>query len=163
MCGIIICMSSPHVCRAQDEQLSLILLLLWLLWKSILGDTRIWTMDLSDCSRLLYHWAISPRLLYVDTRQVTFVESHLTLGATRSAQRRWYNGQHSCLPSSWSGFDSRPTQYFSCLIWIACWAAFANKNSKVLSMRKLFSKSFPLPGIEPGPPGWEPGILTTRP
>ena len=23
-------------------------------------DTRIWTMDLSDCSRLLYHWAISP-------------------------------------------------------------------------------------------------------
>ena len=27
-----------------------------------LGDTRIWTMDLSDCSRLLYHWAISPTL-----------------------------------------------------------------------------------------------------
>ena len=26
--------------------------------------------------------------------------------------RRWYNGQHSCLPSSWSGFDSRPTQLF---------------------------------------------------
>ena len=26
------------------------------------GDTRIWTMDLSDCSRLLYHWAISPGL-----------------------------------------------------------------------------------------------------
>ena len=24
-------------------------------------------------------------------------------------------------------------------------------------------KNFPLPGIEPGPPGWEPGILTTRP
>ncbi len=21
---------------------------------------------------------------------------------------------------------------------------------------------FPIPGIEPGPPGWEPGILTTR-
>ena len=28
-------------------------------------------------------------------------------------RRRWYNGQHSCLPSSWSGFDSRPTQLFS--------------------------------------------------
>ena len=27
-------------------------------------------------------------------------------------RRRWYNGQHSCLPSSWSGFDSRPTQTF---------------------------------------------------
>ena len=26
-------------------------------------------------------------------------------------RRRWYNGQHSCLPSSWSGFDSRPTQF----------------------------------------------------
>ena len=24
-------------------------------------------------------------------------------------------------------------------------------------------KGFPTPGIEPGPPGWEPGILTTRP
>ena len=22
---------------------------------------------------------------------------------------------------------------------------------------------FPVPGIEPGPPGWKPGILTTRP
>ena len=29
--------------------------------QNCLGDTRIWTMDLSDCSRLLYHWAISPR------------------------------------------------------------------------------------------------------
>ena len=28
--------------------------------KIVWGDTRIWTMDLSDCSRLLYHWAISP-------------------------------------------------------------------------------------------------------
>ena len=25
-----------------------------------LGDTRIWTKDLPDCSRLLYHWALSP-------------------------------------------------------------------------------------------------------
>ena len=30
--------------------------------QNCVGDTRIWTMDLSDCSRLLYHWAISPRL-----------------------------------------------------------------------------------------------------
>ena len=33
-------------------------------------------------------------------------------GAPMSAKRRWYNGQHSCLPSSWSGFDSRLTQIF---------------------------------------------------
>ena len=25
-----------------------------------LGDTRSWTKDLPDCSRMLYHWAISP-------------------------------------------------------------------------------------------------------
>ena len=25
-------------------------------------------------------------------------------------RRRWYSGEHSCLPSSWPGFDSRPTQ-----------------------------------------------------
>ena len=32
-------------------------------WKKCqkkLGPTRIWTKDLSDCSRLLYHWAIDP-------------------------------------------------------------------------------------------------------
>ena len=29
-----------------------------------------------------------------------------------ACKRRWYNGQHSCLPSSWSGFDSRPTHNF---------------------------------------------------
>ena len=28
---------------------------------------------------------------------------------------------------------------------------------------KLWPKYVPTPGIEPGPPGWEPGILTTRP
>ena len=27
-------------------------------------------------------------------------------------ERRWYSGEHSCLPSSWPGFDSRPTQRF---------------------------------------------------
>ena len=26
--------------------------------------------------------------------------------------RRWYSDKHSCLPSSWPGFDSRPTQLF---------------------------------------------------
>ena len=29
-------------------------------------------------------------------------------------KRWWYNGQHSCLPSSWSEFDSRPSQNFFC-------------------------------------------------
>ena len=31
-----------------------------ILSKIIQGDTRVRTSDLSDCSRLLYHWAISP-------------------------------------------------------------------------------------------------------
>ena len=35
--------------------------------------------------------------------------------------RWWYSGEHSCLPSSWPGFDSRPSQnmtffkFYSCL------------------------------------------------
>ena len=33
--------------------------------KIIQGDTRVRTRDLSDCSRMLYHWAISP--LYTDS------------------------------------------------------------------------------------------------
>ena len=28
--------------------------------KIIQGDTRVWTRDLSQCSRMLYHWAVSP-------------------------------------------------------------------------------------------------------
>ena len=28
--------------------------------KKFQGDTRSWTKDLPDCSRMLYHWAISP-------------------------------------------------------------------------------------------------------
>ena len=30
--------------------------------------------------------------------------------------RRWYSGEHSCLPSSWPGLDSRPTQHFGLVI-----------------------------------------------
>ena len=43
--------------------------------KKILGDTRIWTMDLSDCSRLLYHWAISPSHATSSTVWVTCVDT----------------------------------------------------------------------------------------
>ena len=49
----------PTLCHwaieAPDEWLPLTV------QQNCIGDTRIWTMDLSDCSRLLYHWAISPR------------------------------------------------------------------------------------------------------
>ena len=31
-------------------------------------------------------------------------------------RRRWYSGEHSCLPSSWPGFDSRPTHLTFLLI-----------------------------------------------
>ena len=34
---------------------------------------------------------------------------------------------------------------------------YANK------IRKNFKNKFPVPGIEPGPPGWKPDILATRP
>ena len=106
-------------------------------------------MDLSDCSRLLYHWAISPQCdmkwkagsyvkpvllqspLVVKMSKTLALNSTMTMTQLKTlfltlyndndttniihtaVQRRWYDGQHSCLPSSWSGFDSRPTQYFS--------------------------------------------------
>ena len=90
-------------------------------------------------------------------------EAPVHSGAIESAQRRWYNGQHSCLPSSWSGFDSRPTQYFFYFRPLPTRTKYT-----ILTFRKIYSipgvqKGFPTPGIEPGPPGWEPGILTTRP
>lgn len=62
-------------------------------------------------------------------------------------ERRWYNGQHSCLPSSWSGFDSRPTHVLVGWILKMCW-----KN--ILSM--------PWPGFEPGLLRPQRRVLTTR-
>ena len=76
-----------------------------------------WTMDhrtAADCSTTeLYpqDWCWRCEVLRY-TWQVNVAEAPVHSGAIESAQRRWYNGQHSCLPSSWSGFDSRPTQYF---------------------------------------------------
>ena len=32
-----------------------------------------------------------------------------------------------------------------------------------MPIKRAFAKKLPTPGIEPGPPGWKPGILTTRP
>ena len=135
--------------------------------KKLLGDTRIWTMDLSDCSRLLYHWAISPydeNNVSSEERQVGVTcqncQSPLAV-VTKSKchhyriincipehlKRRWYNGQHSCLPSSWSGFDSRPTQCFR-------FNFGENWDKKVLSM--------PWPGFEPGLLRPQRRVLTTR-
>ena len=40
------------------------------------------------------------------------------------------------------------------------------KNTRVFyanKIRKNFKNKFPVPGIEPEPPGWKPGILATRP
>ena len=31
--------------------------------------------------------------------------------STALSKRWWYSGEHSCFPSSWPGFDSRPTQF----------------------------------------------------
>ena len=40
------------------------------------------------------------------------------------------------------------------------------QNSLKIKIELIFynlMENIPLPGIEPGPPGWEPDILTTRP
>ena len=34
---------------------------------------------------------------------------------------------------------------------------------KLISVKKDCKKRSPTPGIEPGPPGWKPGILAIRP
>ena len=51
--------------------------------KKIEGGTRIWTMDLSICSRLLYHWAIPPHLLKsalnAVLKQAAYVRNDVTL------------------------------------------------------------------------------------
>ena len=39
----------------------------------------------------------------------------------------------------------------------------SSKNGVFYKSSYLRFEGFPTPGIEPGPPGWEPGILTTRP
>ena len=39
--------------------------------KIIQGDTRVRTRDLSDCSRMLYHWAVSPLHAYSITSPQT--------------------------------------------------------------------------------------------
>ena len=54
-------------------------------------------------------------------------------------KRRWYNGQHSCLPSSWSGFDSRPTQLFSSahIYWEKRGSPVVYWSRRLTSVRKL--------------------------
>ena len=75
--------------------------------KKVSGDTRIWTMDLSDCSRLLYHWAISPRgdNVFRRERQVAMMswfQSHLAAKKSYGAMRLKVL-QYSDLPVSVGG------------------------------------------------------------
>ena len=43
-------------------------------------------------------------------------------------ERRWYSGEHSCLPSSWPGFDSRPTHL---KLWFLFYTKIANHSAKL--------------------------------
>ena len=49
-----------NVFCSESSVLSRSLSFFFSLSKIIQGDTRVRTRDLSDCSRMLYHWAISP-------------------------------------------------------------------------------------------------------
>lgn len=49
----------------------------------------------------------------------SFISRTMTQWYCRLSQRWWYSGEHSCLPSSWPGFDSRPSQCCSRM-----WAAY---------------------------------------
>ena len=86
-------------------------------------DAEIRQLAVGQLIRLWCSWHKEPRI-----RANWF--SLLRWEAEGSAQRRWYNGQHSCLPSSWSGFDSRPTQ------------TFLSKEVKIYLVGKVFKMDF---------------------
>ena len=65
-------------------------------------------------------------------------------------KRRWYNGQHSCLPSSWSGFDSRPTQYFFPLLGFQASKLCNRLSPKILVSMNLQTKVFRYRELNPG-------------
>ena len=57
-----------------------------------LGDTRVWTGDLSICSRMLYHWAISPCLWELESAFCIISRRKLSIWV------HWYEKNHN-----WSG------------------------------------------------------------
>ena len=63
--------------------------------KIIQGDTRVRTRDLSDCSRMLYHWAISP--LHTDS---------ISLQITAGCKHNVFCSESSVLSRSMSFFSS---------------------------------------------------------
>ena len=46
-------------------------------------------------------------------------------------KRCWYSGEHSCLPSSWPGFDSRTSQNSFCLCAKGYWKKVSHKSSRL--------------------------------
>ena len=55
-----VCLSTVTIFFSESSVLSLLISFFSSLSNIIQGDTRVRTRDLSDCSRKLYHWAISP-------------------------------------------------------------------------------------------------------
>ena len=55
-----VCLSTVTMFVSESSVLSLLMSFFSSLSKIIQWDTRVQTRDLSDCSRMLYHWAISP-------------------------------------------------------------------------------------------------------
>ena len=53
-----------------------------------LGGTRSWTMDLSICSRMLYHWAIPP--LMIVNIYIRFCVNEICIKWCLRQQQMWY-------------------------------------------------------------------------
>ena len=114
--------------------------------KKVSGDTRIWTMDLSDCSRLLYHWAISPRgdKVFRRERQVAMMswfQSHLAAKKSYGAVRLKVL-QYSDLPVSVGGI-------------MVSIAAFQAVDPGSIPGRRICLHFFP-PHYRPGRWAWSP-------
>ena len=75
--------------------------------KWISGDTRSWTKDLPDCSRMLYHWAISPSVLAGSYRKLNKVVISTFTSMSFLAKIWWNIEQKSVL--SEMGFEPMPS------------------------------------------------------
>ena len=131
----------------QNPKYSVVCKALIPLFSSSCYEMQEKSLHLLNCDEISFgtnRWEDTVNRLFAETAVVDWQIEKIVSAINR---RRWYNGQHSCLPSSWSGFDSRPTQCFKFYFG-------QNWDKKVLSM--------PWPGFEPGLLRPQRRVLTTR-
>lgn len=89
------------------------------------------------------------------------LQNHLWLtwvlwGTIKTSERRWYSGEHICLPSSWPGFDSRPCLTLatikcktSCYTYVSPWISLHGQESFTMFFSLLLRSSKNIKGRGP--------------